>query len=284
MKPVLLLLSVLTLYGCVSNKKYKEAGQRIASLEATVGERDRSINTLRLDLAECKGGNAALFATQDKLQDRLDELQHEIDRLRQTAASTRENLNTRIQEQEAIVMARQAKIDAVREYFIAREAEMQAIAQAIREKLHALPGNLTALEVRNGQAVIALNERLMFKGNSTTQLETGGKTALDAINDIVQQHPLVVLEVTGHTDNQPVPRQSLDNWQYSALRAVSVVKYLTQERLLGPNRVTAASRGEYAPRASNETAEGKTENRRIEIVIQFRDSDLMREINKIISG
>ena len=81
------------------------------------------------------------------------------------------------------------------------------------------------------------------------------------------QYPEFQIRVLAHTDNKPNGRQNLDNWQYSALRTVSVVKHLTEYTDLGANRVIAASKSEYAPLQSNETKEGRASNRRIELVI-----------------
>jgi len=51
---------------------------------------------------------------------------------------------------------------------------------------------------------------------------------------------------------------------------------------LESNRVSAAGKGPFAPRTSNETPEGRAENRRIELVVTFRDADLLRDIDKLL--
>ena len=59
----------------------------------------------------------------------------------------------------------------------------------------------------------------------------------------------------------------LDNWDLSVKRATSVVRVLQNDFGVPPERMTAAGRSYYIPVASNDTAEGRAENRRTRIVI-----------------
>ena len=96
-------------------------------------------------------------------------------------------------------------------------------------------------------------------------------------------YPALSITVIGHTDNRPVPRNSItSNWDYGALRAGTIVKTLIKEFTLRPNQVMVASKGEYAPRTSNETKEGQAQNRRIELLIEAPQSDLNRDIRRVI--
>jgi len=76
-----------------------------------------------------------------------------------------------------------------------------------------------------------------------------------------------LIRVEGHTDNVPVHASTwTSNWDLSAARALAVVRVL-QEKGVDPTRLAAAGYGEYQPIASNDTPEGKSLNRRIEIVL-----------------
>ena len=77
--------------------------------------------------------------------------------------------------------------------------------------------------------------------------------------------------VTGHTDDVPLAAGAAfrDNWGLAAARASSVVRALQGTGLVEPDRMTATSRGESAPIADNATAEGREQNRRIEIEILY---------------
>lgn len=281
-------LALLTT-GCVSAGKYKRtvAGydSRVDSLRQQLSDREGKINTLNYELARSQGANAALLTTQDKLQERIDALQAEIDQLSQRAADTRQNFSGQLDAVSAEKGRLEKKLADIRTMLQQRESEALAIATAVRDSLAKfLNSQYVTIDARGAQAVIVLNEEVLFRSGATSRLEAKGRQALQEIAGILLKYPVQTLQVVGHTDNRPVPRQSLNNWQYGALRAVTVVEYLTQELDLGPNRVIAAGKGEYAPLMSNETTEGRARNRRIELIIQPRESDLIRDINRIIGG
>ncbi len=79
-----------------------------------------------------------------------------------------------------------------------------------------------------------------------------------------------VIRVEGHTDNLIIhgtfAKKYPTNWDLSAARAVNVVRYL-QEQGIDPMTLSAIAFGEYEPVASNDTEEGRAQNRRIEIVL-----------------
>jgi len=74
--------------------------------------------------------------------------------------------------------------------------------------------------------------------------------------------------IEGHTDNQPIQYSGWkSNWELSAARALSVLHYLADEKGVAPVRLSAIGYGENQPVASNDTKEGRKENRRVEVVI-----------------
>ena len=79
------------------------------------------------------------------------------------------------------------------------------------------------------------------------------------------------ITVTGHTDDVPLSAgsQFRDNWGLAAARSASVVRELAGSGLIDPTQLTATSMGESQPVADNSTAEGREQNRRIEIEISY---------------
>jgi len=74
--------------------------------------------------------------------------------------------------------------------------------------------------------------------------------------------------VEGHTDNQPIKYSKWkSNWELSTARALSVLHYLSDEKQVSPERLSATGYGEFKPVSSNDTVQGKQRNRRVEIVI-----------------
>jgi chemotaxis protein MotB len=74
--------------------------------------------------------------------------------------------------------------------------------------------------------------------------------------------------IEGHTDNVPIKHSGWkSNWELSTARALSVVHYLANDQGISPERLSAIGYGEYRPVTSNETKDGRKQNRRVEIVI-----------------
>lgn len=76
-----------------------------------------------------------------------------------------------------------------------------------------------------------------------------------------------VLQVDGHTDNVPIVSQKnfANNWELSQARALSVVRFLSEEQELPPERLSANGFGEFQPIDKTDTPEGRAKNRRIEL-------------------
>lgn len=74
--------------------------------------------------------------------------------------------------------------------------------------------------------------------------------------------------IEGHTDNVPIKQSGWkSNWELSTARALSVLHYLAGDQGISPERLSAIGYGEYRPLESNETSDGRKQNRRVEIVI-----------------
>lgn len=282
----MIFLAGLLAAGCVGSKKYKETvasyTAAVDTLQTELSNAQGMINTLKFELARTNGANEALVLTQDKLQTRIDDLQAEIERLKNTIALQQRELGGRLTDKDAEIANVQAKVDGVRRLLNTHEERLRRIADSLRTSLNQLSANQYAVEVRNGRLVLSLNESVLFRSGATSRLEAGGTRVLRDVAFVLQGYPEMMVEIVGHTDNQAVDRRSVDNWDFSVLRATTVVRYLTQDLNLGPNRVLAAGKGAFAPRVSNETSAGRAENRRVDLIIQPADTDLVRDVRRVI--
>ena len=100
------------------------------------------------------------------------------------------------------------------------------------------------------------------------RLKRNALTTLDKIAAILKEtNKKIVIE--GHTDNTPVgkgaPYES--NWELASLRATSIVRYLIKYREIDPQRISAMSYADTRPLKSNDSEEGRSRNRRIEIYL-----------------
>ena len=121
--------------------------------------------------------------------------------------------------------------------------------------------------VRDGRMIVQLPNEILFDSGKAA-LKADGQSALDKISEIVKANGKRRFLLAGHTDNVPVTggKKFDDNWELSTLRATNAVKYL-QAQGVNPKQIGAAGFGEYLPHTSNDTDEGKAENRRLEIII-----------------
>jgi chemotaxis protein MotB len=87
--------------------------------------------------------------------------------------------------------------------------------------------------------------------------------------------------IEGHTDNIPIKTaQFKDNWDLSVGRSTNIVRLLDETYKVDSKRLTAAGRGEYLPKASNENPEGRAKNRRTEIILTPKLDELYKLIEK----
>ena len=76
------------------------------------------------------------------------------------------------------------------------------------------------------------------------------------------------LRVEGHTDNMPIHTAEFDsNWELSAARATCIARLFLDLKAVPPERISASGYAEYRPVATNETAEGRAENRRVDLIV-----------------
>jgi chemotaxis protein MotB len=114
---------------------------------------------------------------------------------------------------------------------------------------------------------LILDESLMFSTGSA-QLTAGGMQMLDKVNTIVKPLNRSV-RVEGFTDNIPIATALYQsNWELSAARAVSVVKYMIEKGGFAPIRMSAAGYGDSRPRVANDSPANRARNRRVEIVLE----------------
>ena len=117
---------------------------------------------------------------------------------------------------------------------------------------------------------IILKESLTFRSGEANLLQQS-QAVLQEITYLFDDE-VVEVEVQGHTDNIPV-RNSVyfSNWSLGAQRAISVLRYLVENTNLPPERFKASSLGEFRPIASNDSQPGRNQNRRVEILIRYRN-------------
>lgn len=125
-----------------------------------------------------------------------------------------------------------------------------------------------SLAMQDKGLVITVVGDLLFDSGKA-KIRRQAYSVLDKVASILKSDvPNLDVGIEGHTDNQPIVHSGWkSNWELSSARALSVLHYLVNEKGILPDRLSAIGYGEYRPVTSNDTAEGRQLNRRVEIVI-----------------
>jgi chemotaxis protein MotB len=134
-----------------------------------------------------------------------------------------------------------------------------ALAAEIKKK------TVTVTPTREG-IVVSLKEVGFFDSGSAT-IRPDAIPTLAHFVGIIQSIP-VGMRIEGHTDNIPIHTTRFDsNWELSTARATEMIKLFIAQFKIAPERLSASGYGEYYPLASNDTPEGRAENRRVDVVL-----------------
>ena len=123
------------------------------------------------------------------------------------------------------------------------------------------------VQVLKGVVYISLSDNMLYKSGSYEISDKADQT-LSKIAKIIKDYKSYGVLIEGNTDNVPISQTNIrNNWDLSVLRASSVVQSLQTRYGVDPKRLTAGGRGEYNPVATNSTEDGKSKNRRTQIII-----------------
>ncbi len=295
MKKVILLSFVLWfgLSACVTKKKYLALStdktrmesfylDSISALRNDIGLCEDREKALNLDLAERKGENNILEKLRGELQDQINELELEIELKSNQSVSSQKSTRQRISEKESEIKALKAQLASVNTVIQKYKDRLSAFIGDASMAFQGYSDKMVEVSSRNDKAVVVLSANsLLFKRATSTSLSDRGKSTVQKISDIIKQYPDLEIYVIGHTDNRQPAKSYKDNWYFSTLRAVTVVREMTQNNDVNNNQVYAVGKAEFAPIASNETSDGRARNHRIEIVAVPLSRSMIRDIQKI---
>lgn len=231
--------------------------------ESAEDERLRALSesagiTQRLERAEAS--TASLEAERIELIDEMEDLRQanvefegELVRLRRSEAALSAELATRKSE----LAHREEELSRLSGTYTGLVEDLESEVAA---------GQIQIEQLREGLR-LNLSQEILF-GSGSAQINAKGMAVLKTVALRLEGLPDTI-EVRGHTDNVPiVPGATFrSNWELAAARAATVVG-LFEANDIDPARMTVLSFGEHSPIASNDTPEGRAQNRRIEIRLQ----------------
>ncbi len=273
-----------------SEEERKAAEQQYATTREQLKQREQELNQLRQEYNNTKAlydqlkvGNQDLLSRYDRIlaqnqqllessssekRDLLDELSNK-QKILDERERTLKKLEAEMEQKQKSVTKLQEDLEARQQRVVELEAaiaEKDSKLKALRENINkALLGFSAAdLSVReeNGKVYVSLSQNLLFPSGSKN-INAQGKSAIAKLANVLKTNKDIDITVEGHTDTDG---DASYNWDLSVGRATTIVKELTQNGV-DPKRITASGRGEFFPVATNETAQGKAQNRRTEIIL-----------------
>ena len=313
----LIALTLLTLSSCVSKKIYTDLEDKYAnlkkenrqltedleslgadntkltndlnSLQAAYDDAVKERDQLRSDYAAAKSNLENLKASYDALEKNSSaeiaknskknrELLAQLEAKEQALAQESERLENLKKELDN----RSKRVAELENVIAAKDANMRSLKDAISKALTNFEGKGLTVEQRDGKVYVSMENKLLFNSGSWS-VGSEGRKAVNQLGSVLAQNPDIAILIEGHTDNDPYKgnAQLSGNWDLSTKRATAIVNILRENASINPENLTAAGRGEYAPVASNDTAEGKAKNRRIEVILTPKLDEISKLLNDI---
>jgi chemotaxis protein MotB len=237
---------------------------------------------LNLQLAERQGEINILLNLRQELYDTIAQLELDLVNMGSLSASNQQNLNTALFQKQNTIKELKRQLQQVEIVLDNHKETMEKLALELIESVQGISENDILVTNSYNHVKVILSESFLFRKKSTTRLETKGSNALEKLSKVIAHYPNMRIMVVGHTDNTPPHSSFKDNWNFSVLQSATVARMLTNEFGLSHSQVTASGKGEFSPRTSNATPEGKAANRRIELLIAPNPEDLVKAIrNKL---
>ena len=131
--------------------------------------------------------------------------------------------------------------------------------------------HIVSLKLGRDGLVISLRENGFYDSGSALP-HPSSKATLDEVAAKIASTPYDI-RIEGHTDNVPIhTAQFASNWELSTARATELAKLFIEDYHLAPSRLSAVGYAEYHPVAGNDTPEGRSQNRRVDIIVLPRIS------------
>ncbi|MGQ2983487.1 OmpA family protein [Flavobacterium sp.] len=234
-----------------------------------------SLNTLKSSYAALEKNSGDALDTNMK---KNRELLAQLEAKEKALAAEQERLN----KLSAELKDRSQRVNELESMIAAQEAGLKKLKETLSKALNSFEGKGLTVEMKNGKVYVSMENKLLF-GSGSWVVGTEGKKAVVEVAKVLAANPEIAVLIEGHTDNVPYQGsgQITDNWDLSTKRATAIVNIIRENKGVNAQNLTAAGRGEFAPVAGNDTAEGKSKNRRIEIILTPKLDEISKMLNEI---
>jgi chemotaxis protein MotB len=237
----------------------------------------KSLDNLKASYAALeKDSNEALEANINKNRQLLAELE-----AKQKVLTAEQDRLTKLKKDLEASSTRLAELEKM---MADKDAVMKKLKETLTKSLKAFEGKGLTVTEKDGKVYVSMENKLLFESGSWT-VGAEGKKAVDLVGKVLGDNPDISVLIEGHTDNDKITGTIgggvENNWDLSTKRATAIVNILSANAKVKKENLTAAGRGEFAPLLSNETAEGKAKNRRIEIILTPKLDEISKMLNAL---
>ncbi|WP_136667587.1 OmpA family protein [Flavobacterium sp. H122] len=316
---IALLFLALSTTSCVSKKIYTDLENKFAELKkernaladenellkSGKSQSDLDNTNLKAELEKLKTERAKLAADYEATSNNLKTLQNSYNALEKNSdealkANMDKNreLLAQLEAKEKALASEKARLDKLSKDFkdrsdrvaelenliAAKEAAMKKLRETLSKSLKAFEGKGLIVHQKDGKVYVSMENKLLFESGSWN-VGAEGKKAVDLVGKVLGDNPDISVLIEGHTDNDKITGTLAggveSNWDLSTKRATAIVNILSANSKVKKENLTAAGRSEYNPLVSNENADGKAKNRRIEIILTPKLDELTKALNEI---
>jgi chemotaxis protein MotB len=256
MKKTLVVVAVIFLLSSCVAKRYLIQSQKETAV-------------LREDSTQLANNNQSLQANISSLKDQIATLQKNIDDLNGKISelnNQNSQLGQQTAEQQSKLTQSQQRLQQLETLLNQQKEASAQLKNKMAEALKGFNSNELSVYQKDGKVYVSLSEQLLFPSGSAV-VNPKGVDALSKLAAVLNLNSDVAVNIEGHTDSIPIRGRYQDNWDLSTARANSIVRILVNNYKVDPTRIISSGHSYYEPVASNSTAEGRSKNRRTEIIL-----------------
>lgn len=281
----MIIIITATLSACVSQSVLQQKLDENQYLQSVIKGLEADYERLRADKNQLTERNDSLNQGLLEVIERNKLLQEDLLRARADLERVENVLADRSAETGAAMAEMRQEIDRLTEESNTLQLQLETERQVRKTRLAEVQGTYDELvgkleeEIQRGEVKISelrgkltvnVIDKILFASGKAT-LKPAGLKVLKQIGDILKTAVDKNIQVEGHTDNVPIRGALVQkyptNWELSTARATTVLHFLQDKVGIPGERLSAVGYGEYNPITSNSTAEGRAQNRRIQIVL-----------------
>ena len=257
--------------------EFKENTERLMKSKEQLKRCEENQENLLRQLAKQQKGSAreskTLLDQIHKTQDNLNLREDEVVRLEQDLKRRMKKLDDLQNE----IGRRDKRLLELESALAKKDEAVMALKNKVMNALTGFDNKGLSISNRNGKVYVSMDEKLLFKSGSYT-VDVRGAQALKQLSQVLSANKDINIVIEGHTDNIPYKGSGdlKDNWDLSVKRATSIVRILGLNKGINPQRMTVAGRSKYLPIDTNASAEGRSKNRRTEIILTPKLDELFQ--------